>query len=151
MPGWEMRRSTITSPPGAALVGSVRGRKTPTEPTFRVSASNSPSATADFPVQPSGDAMYTLRLTARGYRLDRRTIRLVAIRRSMDLLASIFDPNDQRSPRDHRPRRVATAGLGWVFYCLAGQAGVAEPVGRSQGRRSKADIGVRTAALSSRC
>jgi len=32
-----------------------------------VSASSNPSATADFPVKPSGDAMYTLRLTIRRY------------------------------------------------------------------------------------
>ncbi len=40
----------------------VSGRKMPTDPTSRVNASSSPSATADFPVWPSGEATYTLRV-----------------------------------------------------------------------------------------
>src|SRR5215203_362322 len=54
--------------PDSRPPAAVNGRNTPTEPTSRISASSRPSATADLPVRPSGDATYTLRLTAAGYR-----------------------------------------------------------------------------------
>src|SRR5215203_736015 len=86
MPGCETSSSTITSRPDSPALAAVpdsrppaavpdsrppaavKGRNTPTEPTSRISASSRPSATADLPVRPSGDATYTLRLTAAGYR-----------------------------------------------------------------------------------
>src|SRR5215203_6652239 len=92
MPGCETSRSTITSMADAppALVtdpfpsavpdppppAAVSGRNTPTEPTSRTRASSRPSATADFPVKPSGDATYTLRLTAAGYRPELAKVRV---------------------------------------------------------------------------
>ena len=43
-----------------AVVERVIGRNTPTRAVVAHSSCNTPSATVDFPVSPSGDAMYTV-------------------------------------------------------------------------------------------
>src|SRR5215208_4788062 len=114
MPGCETSSSTITSRPDSPLPpavpdsrppAAVNGRNTPTEPTSRISASSRPSATADLPVRPSGDATYTLRLTAAGYRSHRRKVRVAigygtgANACLATFLASIFEPMISAPPQ----------------------------------------------------
>src|SRR5215212_4582889 len=162
MPGCETSSSTTRSRPDSPAFAAVpdsrppaavNGRNTPTEPTSRISASSRPSATADLPVRPSGDATYTLRLTAAGYRSHpaqgkgRNWVRHGCKRVYSHIPRVYLGANDQRSPPDSGARRVATLGSGRVLDGLAGSSGVAESVGSSQGRPAQAHLGDRAAAV----